>query len=128
MKYLVSIPKEKVTDGKWTTAREPVVPCFPSQHNGAFLTVPSFKLAEKAEVKDMPDFDPDAMCDKLAKEYPGLPRELHENYIMKTFEAVFDMPEGTELKVAVNQNQALLIPTAKGTPTVTLWDSQPMTR
>lgn len=122
MKYLVAIPKEKVTDGRWTTVREPVVPCFPSQHAGAFLAVPSFKLADRAEVAET-DADPDEMLEALAKEYPGLPRTLHEAYILKTYENVQDMPLGTVCTVSVNQKQALLVPV--GRPTVLLWNEQP---
>lgn len=122
MKYLVAIPKEKVTDGRWTTAREPVVPCFPSQHAGAFLAVPSFKLADRAEVAET-DADPDEMLEALAKEYPGLPRTLHEAYILKTYENVQDLPLGTVCTVSVNQKQALLVPA--GRPTALLWSEQP---
>lgn len=122
MKYLVAIPNEKVTDDMWTTVREPVVPCFPSQHAGAFLAVPSFKLAYRAEVAHT-DADPDELCEKLATEYPGLPRTLHENYILKTFEAVQELPCGTVCRVSVNQKQALLVP--DGRPTVLLWNEQP---
>lgn len=123
MKYLVAIPKEKVTDARWTTEREPVVPCFPSQHAGAFLAVPSFKLAERAEVAET-DADPDEMAERLSAEYPGLPRTLHENYIMRTFEAVQGIPPGTACRVSVNQKQALLIP--DGRPTLLLWNEQPV--
>lgn len=127
MTYLVAIPKEKVTDGKWTTAREPVVPCFPSQHAGAFLALPSFKLAEKAEVADPgPDFDPDALADLLAKEYPGLPRTLHENYILKTWEAVRELAPGRVFRIKVNQRQALLIDDRTNT-TIAVWTEQPLT-
>ena len=123
MKYLVSIPKEKVTDERWTTEREPVVPCFPGQQNGAFLAVPSFRLTDRAEVAEI-RADPDEMLEKLAAEYPGLPRTLHENYIMKTYETVQNMPVGTVCRISVNQKQALLVP--EGMPTVLLWNEQPM--
>lgn len=123
MRYLVAIPKEKVTDDRWTTVREPVVPCFPSQHAGAFLAVPSFKLADRAEVAET-DADPDEMCAQLVKEYPGLPAKLHENYILKTFEAVQALPQGTVCRISVNQKQALLVP--EGRPTVLLWNEQPL--
>ena len=124
MKYLVSVPKERSQDRRWTTEREPVVPCFPSQHVGAFLAVPSFLLADKAVVAEV-DADPDAIVDALAKEYPGLPRRLHENYVLKTFEAVFGMEVGTELRVAVSQTQARLIDGKTGDVTA-LWEKQPL--
>lgn len=124
MKYLVSIPVARSTDRRWTTEREPVVPCFPSQHSGAFLAVPSFLLADRAVVTET-DADPDAIAAALAKEYPGLPRRLHENYVMKTFEAVFGMAEGTVLRAAVSQRQARLVDAKTGAVTV-LWDGQPL--
>lgn len=124
MKYLVAIPRETERDDKWTTRREPVVPCFPSQHSGAFLTVPSFKLAERAEVAET-DADADEMAGALAKEYPGLPRTLHENYVLAVWKAVVDVPVGTTYKVLVNQKQALLVDTKTGRST-SLWEEQPL--
>ena len=123
MKYLVSVPVERDSDGRWTTAREPVVPCFPSQHSGAFLAVPSSRLPPTAAAAAT-DADPDEMCRKLEAEYPGLPRSLHENYIMKTFEAVQGLPAGTVCTVSVNQKQAMLVP--DGMPTLILWHEQPL--
>lgn len=124
MKYLVSVPREMEKDKRWTTRREPVVPCFPSQHTGAFLAVPSFLLAEKAEVAET-DADADEMALALAKEYPGLPRTLHENYVLAVWKAVIDVPAGTTYRVSVNQRQALLINTATGEST-SLWEEQPL--
>ena len=94
MKYLVSVPREMEKDKRWTTRREPVVPCFPSQHTGAFLTVPSFLLADKAEVAET-DADADEMASALTAEYPGLPRVLHENYVFAVWKAVINAPLGT---------------------------------
>ena len=124
MKFLVAIPKETVNDDKWATAREPVVPCFPSQSSGAFLAVPSFRFSEKAAVAET-DADPDRLADALAKEYPGLPRTLHENYVLKVFEAVFDAPLGTVYRIAVSQKQAMLIDD-KSSETKILWQEQPI--
>lgn len=125
MKFPVSIPASRSTDGKWTMRREPVVPCFPTQHTRAFLAVPSFLLAEKAEVADI-DADPDELADRLSAEYPGLPRTLHENYVLTMYKTVFDMPEGTVLRVSVSQDQAFLIDDRTST-TTTLWNAQPLT-
>ena len=125
MKFLVSIPKERVNkDSKWTTRREPVVPCFPSQSSGEFLTVPGFEFAEKAEVAET-DADADAMAAAMTKEYPGLPRALHENYVLAVWKAVFDVPIGTVFTVAVNQRQAMLVD-AKTHKTTVLWNEQPL--
>lgn len=126
MKFLVSIPRTQVTDEKtWTTRREPVVPCFPSQHSGAFLAVPSFMLADRAEVAEIPE-DADALAAALAKEYPGLPRVLHENYVLAVWKAVYELPPGTVFTVRVNQQQAMLVDVKTG-KTIILWNSQPMT-
>ena len=124
MKFLVSIPAEKVNDERWTTERMPVVPCFPSQHSGAFLTVPGFKLADRAEVAET-DADADEMATALVREYPGLPRRLHENYILAVYEAVFNAPAGTVYRVKVNQKQALLVNIGTG-ESMSLWEEQPL--
>lgn len=124
MKYLVAIPREKETDAKWTTRREPVVPCFPSQHSGAFLAVPSFKLADRAEVAET-DADADEIAEALVREYPGLPRALHENYVFATWRAALLAPVGTVYKAVVNQRQALLVDVKTGAST-SLWEEQPL--
>lgn len=124
MKFLVAIPKETVADGKWATAREPVVPCFPSQSAGAFLAIPSFTMAEKAEVTET-DADPDEMVDALAREYPGLPRGLHENYVMAVFRYAYARDLGTVVRVAVNQKQAIMTEEASGESHI-LWNEQPL--
>ena len=125
MKYLVSVPREMEKDKRWTTRREPVVPCFPSQHTGAFLTVPSFLLADKAEVAET-DADADEMASALTAEYPGLPRVLHENYVFAVWKAVINAPLGTTYRVVVSQKQALLVNTETG-ESVSLWEEQPLT-
>lgn len=124
MKFLVSIPAERVNDKRWTTERMPVVPCFPSQHSGAFLTIPGFKLADRAEVAET-DADADEMAQAMSGEYPGLPRRLHENYILAVYKAVFDVPAGTVYRVLVNQRQAILVDARTGATTV-LWEKQPL--
>jgi hypothetical protein len=124
MKYLIAIPNAKAMDDKWTTRREPVVPCFPSQHGSAFLTVPSFLLANKAEVSNT-DVDADEIAEALVKEYPGLPRALHENYVLTVWKAVYDIPLGTVFRVSVSQRQAILIDD-KTNGTIVLWNSQPL--
>lgn len=124
MKFLVSIPAEKVNDERWTTERMPVVPCFPSQHSGAFLTVPGFTLADKAEVSET-DADADDLAGALATEYPGLPRRLHEGYILAVYKAVYDVPVGTVYRAIVNQKQAMLVDAKTGASTM-LWEKQPM--
>ena len=125
MKYLVAIPREKEADKRWTTVREPVVPCFPSQHTGAFLAVPSFLLADRAEVAET-DADADELATALEKEYPGLPRTLHENYVFAVWKAVMAVPTGTVYKAVVNQRQALLV-NAKTGESTSLWEEQPLT-
>ena len=124
MKFLVAVPRERERDKRWTTAREPVVPCFPSQHTGAFLTVPSFLLAARAEVAET-DADADALADALAKEYPGLPRKLHENYVFAVWQAVMSDPVGRVWRVTVNQQQALLVDAKTGESRF-LWKEQPL--
>lgn len=124
MKFLVAIPKEQVNDDKWTTRREPVVPCFPSQHSSAFLTIPGFLLADRAEVVET-QADADDLANALVKEYPGLPTILKENYVLAVWKAVLDVPVGTVFTVHVNQKQAILVDAATRKSTV-LWNEQPL--
>ena len=104
--------------------REPVVPCFPSQHSGAFLTVPGFKLADRAEVAET-DADADALAEALAKEYRCLRRALHENYVFGTWRATLNDPAGTTYRTIVNQRQAIIVNVKTGESRI-LWNEQPL--
>ena len=86
--------------------------------------MPSFLLAEKAEVANV-DVDADEMAAALAKEYPGLPRTLHENYVLAVWKAVYDLPEGRKFEIRVSQQQALLVDCATR-KTISLWERQPL--
>lgn len=120
----MAIPASGTNDGRWAESGELVIPCFPSQHTGAFLAVPSFRLAARARVSEE-DVDPDTLADALAKEYPGLPRKLIENYILETYKAVAEDADGTEYGVVVGQDQALLVNKTTGR-TKQLWEKQPV--
>lgn len=126
MKFLVAVPKERVSGGRWTTVREPVVPCFPTQGSGLFLTVPSFLMADRAEVAET-DADPDEMVERMHHEYPGLPRGLHANYVLEVFKAVSDCTVGTVFRVSVSRDSATLIDDSTRETRV-LWTRQPLPR
>lgn len=122
-KFLVSVPMQASADGAWTTGENPVVPCFPPQGDSAFLCIGTWELARRAEVKEI-DFDPDALAAALAAEYPGIPREMHDAYVMRTFEAAFTHDVGERFAVLVDQDTATLLYDAHP-GTYKMWESKP---
>lgn len=107
IRFLVSVPVESGKD-MWTTGRFPVVPCFPPQHDRAFLCIGDWRLAREAEVAEI-DVDPDALADEMSRQYPGIPRTMHDAYVMHTFEAAMRRSIGDRVRVLVSQDKATLV-------------------
>jgi len=128
MRYLLSVsPAETAVneEERWAPAGEPVVPWYPATLVNVFLSVESFKQAPSAEVAECPHLDLDFLAKRLAKEYPGLPLTLHENYVLATAKAAHHFPVGTRLQVLIGQNQTRLKPVGKD-DFYTLWEKQPL--
>lgn len=128
MKYFVSLPplQRQNNEGArdWAPAGEAVIPDFPAPPKNRFLSLVSFKPAPYAVVLDV-TFDPDVMAGILKKEYPGLPPDLHDNYILRMCQAAAELPIGTRVRVIVSEEQATLqvVDTDK---TIVLWTEQPL--
>ena len=130
IRFLVSVPVDGSVgaagadgDGGWTTGTFPVVPCFPPQSDRAFLCLGSWKLAREAEVAEI-DVDPDELAAEMARQYPGIPRTMHDAYIMHTFEAAARRSVGDRVRVLVSQDKATLVNVGK--PGVEdMWTSKP---
>lgn len=126
MKYLLSsTPAYAGVDPKdWAPAGEPVVPWYPATRNNAFLAIGSWKPALIATVRSA-DLDPDQLAARLAAEYPGLPRKLHENYVLAVALAARDYADGTSFKILVDDNNATLQQVGTDNLRV-LWTTQPL--
>ena len=126
MKYLVSSAPAfaGVDPSEWAPTGEPVVPWYPATRNNAFIAIPSFRPALNAEVRDI-KMDPDELAKALFKEYPGLPLNLHENYVFAIAVAAGKFSVGTRFRVLVDDDTAKL--QQVGTDALyTLWNKQPL--
>lgn len=126
MKYMLSSTSAYagVDPLDWAPDGEPVVPWYPATLNNAFLAIGSFRPSMLAEVRTI-DVDPDVLVDRLVAEYPGLPRKLHENYVLAIALAATKYADGTRFKVLVDQDSATL--QQLGTDKlINLWTEQPM--
>ena len=69
--------------------------------------------------------DPDELAKALFKEYPGLPLNLHENYVFAIAVAAGKFSVGTRFRVLVDDDTAKL--QQVGTDALyTLWNKQPL--
>ena len=129
MRFLTALPPEATNDedkDKWADAGDPVVPVFPAPPQDMFLSTVSFLRASAAEVVDRDDLDPDEIAASLKKEYPGLPSDLHDNYVVATARIAKALPIGTKVQVVVDPDSARI--REAGSDTFhTLWHEQPLT-
>ena len=102
-----------------------MVPWYPATLANVFLSVKSFKQAPTAQVSRLGELDLDALATSLAKQYPGLPRTLHENYVLGTARAAYHFPVGTKLQIIITAHRAQVRPVGTDEMYV-LWEQQPL--
>jgi hypothetical protein len=126
MRFLVSVPPETVAEkDQWADSGEPVIPWFPSSLENVFLSINSFKKSPYAKVTDCPDLDVDDLANALKKQYPGLPIQLHENYVLAIAMAAHAYPIGTKFQIFITQDTAKLKVVGKE-EWHSLWEQQPL--
>ena len=126
MRFLVSVPPETITEkDQWAESGEPVVPWFPATAANVFLSVKSFRQSPYAKVVDYRDLDVDDLANALQKQYPGLPLQLHENYVLAVAMAAHAYPIGTKFQIFITQDTAKLKVVGKE-DFHTLWEKQPL--
>lgn len=105
---------------------ETVIPNYPSGAFGTFISAESFLVCSSAVVAPLTGAraDLDAMRDKLATQFPGLPVSLHTRYVLETAVAAATIGVGVNVRLEASYDRASLV-TAGGT-VVTLWDKQPI--
>ncbi len=127
MKYLFSVlPKDgEETAGTWADEGDPVVPQFPHVGTNQWLSASSFEPAPYARVEERDEINVDDYAAVLSAEYPGLPRELHEEYVLTTAKLAHMLPVGSTVRVYITQDTAkvLVIETEEW---IELWKQQPL--
>ena len=129
LSYLQSVHRSgsSITDADlagWAPPGEPVVPNFPTSQPNTFVSTTSFKTVPYAEVVEG-EYDPDAHVLKLCAQFPGLPKELHEAYVLETVKCALNMKPGTVVQVYTGDNFAR-IAVVNGSDIHTLWTEQPI--
>ena len=127
MRYLVSVEAEHIEPGTeevWAPAGEPVVPWYPATGSNVFLSTTSFKRSLYGEVVDT-KLDPDDLAKELSNQYPGLPKELHENYVLAIAKFAARQKTGKKFRVMITQKSARLMGLHDDSIHI-LWEKQPM--
>jgi len=130
MKYLFAVPGIKLpgvpADYIQADGGEPVIPWFPAPVQNAFLGMDSWRLASHAKVLDQ-NIDPDILAERLRVQYPGLPKQLLDNYVLAICKAAANLPVGAICRCLVTPESAVLH--VGGTDqAITLWSEQPISR
>lgn len=127
MHYLVSLAPEKdneQADGELLAGNgEPVVPWFPAPVRNMFLSIASWRFTPYAIVVSQ-ELNLDELVNQLAAKYPGLPRTLHENYVLETAVAAAQLPVGTRVRPIITTDEAA-IQVVNEDRVITLWTEQP---
>lgn len=129
MRYLYSVTPEYVAEAEradYAPDGEPVIPWYPAPAQNLFLSTLSFRKSIHALVKDVHDQDFQLMLDNLKKQYPGLPEELHSNYIFSTVRAASMFAVGTRFRIYITQDTARLHEVGGKESIHTLWEEQPI--
>jgi hypothetical protein len=128
MKYLVTLAPAQVgavaAGEDWAGGGEPVIPWFPAPVRNVFLSTTSWKFAPYATVIDS-TFNLDSIVEALCIHYPGLPRTLHENYVLETAVAASRLSVGNQVSPIINENSAQ-IQVKDTNKLITLWTAQPI--
>jgi len=127
MRYLVSVRQETIaSDAKdqWAPQGEPVVPWYPATLRNAFLAIDSFKPAQYAKVVDDPNIDIDDIADRLCIEYPGIPKSIHNAYVLAIAKAAHKFQVGSAFSIIVEYDRVQLFELG-ATEVHTLWDKHP---
>jgi hypothetical protein len=129
MRFLTAIHPDYVPEAekhRYAVAGEPVIPWYPAPMDNLFMSTVSFKKAIHAVVRELPEFNADAALAHLLKEYPGLPKVLHENYLYHTARAAAAFPEGTIFRIYIKPTTARLHEVGGEERLFTLWEQQPL--
>jgi len=127
MRYLVSVSHEVVAEdakGQWAPQGEPVVPWYPATPRNAFIAVDSFRPSQYAKVVDDPAIDIDDIADRLCAEYPGIPKSIHDAYVLGIAKAAHKFEIGTIFNIIVEYDKAQLIE-KDGAAIHILWEKHP---
>lgn len=128
MRYLFSIePQKSVDKDLWAPAGEPVVPQFPHCGTNNWLSTVSFKPAIAATVLEKDDIDLDTYAAALIKEYPGLPPELHKEYVLRCGKLAHMVPVNSIMQVYITQHTAKVM-VRETEEWIELWNKQPLPR
>lgn len=123
-KYLYSLPPElKAGGGVYAEAGIPVVPWYMVQPPNMFVAAGTIRLSPYAEVWDR-EIDLDAVAQRLFEDFPGIPLQVHENYVMATALAAAQLKAGTRVRPLITSSEAS-IQVFNETTVIQLWTTPP---
>ena len=125
MRFLCAVGTLQAARADWADEGEPVVPQFPPCALNVFLGTRSFKPSLYARVSECPGLDLDKLAAALKAQYPGLPPEMLNAYVLETAKAAYELDLGALCQIFTTPDAARLHVQDTGR-LYTLWEKQPI--
>jgi hypothetical protein len=126
MKYFVADHREGAHGAEeWAKAGSPVVPTFPTGAQNTFLGALDFKPVPYARVALVTDLNLDEIAGLLKKQFPGLPSELIDTYVLETAKLALKLPHDTLCQIYIDDDTAK-VKVVDTELFYTLWSKQPV--
>lgn len=129
MNYLFSKLPEVLPKGiEHAKEGEPVIPAFPIETTiNKFIGLDTFKYSYHAVVNsvtgDTLQFV-NTLVVKLINQYPGIPKKIHEEYVMATAREASKLPRNTVVQIFITDDSATL-KVHNAEQLCILWNKQP---
>ena len=126
-KFLMSLHREGAEAmGSWAKAGDPVVPNFPVGAENTFLGAFDFKPVPYARVAELPKhISLDSIADSLKRQFPGLPPEFLDTYVLETAKLAFKLPIGSMCQIYVDTETAK-VRVLDSDECYVMWEKQPI--
>lgn len=123
-KFLYSLPSADNAGGRAMPEGLAVTPWYMTAPSNMFVAAGTFKFTPIAVVAEH-DIDLDALASMLHADYPGIPVDVHANYVMATALAAARLKTGDRVRPIITSEEAS-IQVINTQTTVQLWTTPPV--
>ena len=121
MKYFAAL----LDEGGFTQEPPPpdefMIPDIPMGDKTEFIGIPSFKTCPRARIRE-DSVDPDGLLKRLIAEYPGLPPDMLNKFIVDTLVAAAKVPGDHVYRVNVTRSSAVVQSVSVDGLVCVIWD------
>lgn len=125
MRFLFCVSQTATEGEQWANEGDPVIPNFPTGFKNSFLSLNNFLPTYKAIVLDKNDFSLNTYFEKVCDQFPGLPKEMLETYLLETASVAHQIDVNELCRCYTDQDSAKILNINTG-EVYTLWEKQPI--